>query len=205
MLWRLAAPYLTQTCQRLQVGESPGLRRFTSMEPKPAEFPEMTCKAADVPIVVRWLAHVAEGEPHLWDQMICSACWSAGRFFTIIAKANVFMEAAVACEAALHLNTFVCCMSFLARAATDQGQLLFRLRPKFHLLLHVHANLCGGSSSYVWNPMVDTTWQDESFVGRMARIARRVHPSTANTRTLERYLLMLRSRMSRPLEKRGVV
>ena len=182
-------------------GHSPNIRRFGGLKPKPAEFPELNCKASDVPILLRWLIAILQprGPCSDWQLMACAAAWNADALFTILAKADAFLSPQEACAAATFCGDFLAALAWLARDAVDAGRLLYNIRPKFHLLLHVRDQLHSADAQLhtVLNPMLHSTWQDESFVGRVSRIARRVHASNGTASTLQRYLCVLRVRWSR--------
>ena len=65
---------------------------------------------------------------------------------------------------------------------------LFRARPKVHVLWHQIEHLKSSSCNILLNW---SCWQEEDFMGRVARIFKRCHPRTGALRTLQRYLLFL--------------
>ena len=75
-------------------GHSPNIRRFGGLKPKPAEFPELNCKASDVPILLRWLIAILQprGPCSDWQLMACAAAWNADALFTILAKADALLS-----------------------------------------------------------------------------------------------------------------
>lgn len=62
------------------------------------------------------------------------------------------------------------------------------VRPKWHSLHHVLHDLASGSRI---NPRLFANWNNEAFVGRVAKTSRGTHPATTGLRVLQRWLLEL--------------
>ena len=71
----------------------------------------------------------------------------------------------------------------------------FPVTPKHHALYHL-VKLCEWQSDisggWAINMVLESTAQDEDFIGRIAKVARSVDPRSTCVRTLQRYLLMCR-------------
>ena len=67
----------------------------------------------------------------------------------------------------------------------------FSLTPKTHMIAHTAKQLLHEASLADWviNPIATGNQIQEDFIGRGARLSRRVHMSKVHTRTLERSLL----------------
>ena len=71
----------------------------------------------------------------------------------------------------------------LASDAICNHQLMFRVRPKFHPLIHVlDCNDCLNSSFY-------STWMDEDWLRKISRTMQLVNSTTAQKRVMERWLM----------------
>lgn len=60
------------------------------------------------------------------------------------------------------------------------------------LRLDLQHQLRDPSCQYALNPAVNMTWQDEDFIGRIARVSRRCHTATTASRTTDRCLGLYR-------------
>ena len=80
----------------------------------------------------------------------------------------------------------VCCRESLKRAVNR-----FALTPKCHMLIHTAQQLLDEASTADWaqNPLATANQMQEDFIGRGARLSRRVHMGKLHKRTMERALL----------------
>lgn len=78
---------------------------------------------------------------------------------------------------------------------------LWRLRPKLHMVWHlVHDAELRPSRR---NPLLDSTWQDEDWVKRVARTLKRCHSRSAQKTVLQRYLLALQQKLREDVVEKG--
>ena len=85
--------------------------------------------------------------------------------------------------------------AWLAEFCTRAGASGFRLRPKLHYFMHLLMPLQAEIDSGKPHALNAAIWlceADEDFVGRIARVSRRVHARTASVRTIQRYLVKVR-------------
>ena len=76
----------------------------------------------------------------------------------------------------------------------------FRLRPKLHYFMHMLISSkteLAADVPYVLNTALWLCEANEDYIGGIARVSRRVHPSTAATRTIQRYLVKVRLLLER--------
>lgn len=78
--------------------------------------------------------------------------------------------------------------SDLARLAHVKGVQKFPLQPKFHYLNHTWLDMLNRSEKSRWilNPLVFACQMQEDFIGKPARISRRVSPKAVSHRVLQR-------------------
>ena len=80
----------------------------------------------------------------------------------------------------------------LAKMAWEQKQNLWVIQPKLHAMHHLAIYMFEGSAKgiKILNSLSYSCQQDEDFIGRPARLARRVtaHPAHVSKRVIERYL-----------------
>ena len=61
-----------------------------------------------------------------------------------------------------------------------------KVRPKWHSLHHVLYDIDSGTRI---NPRLLSNWNNEAFVGRVAKMSKGLHPATMGLRSLQRWLL----------------
>lgn len=82
-------------------------------------------------------------------------------------------------------------LSWLARAAVNEGRTLWLLTPKAHAVHHLFLEdmlLPAQRGLCPMNPLTLSVQLDEDAVGKASRLARRVDPRTCSLRCLQRYL-----------------
>ena len=135
-----------------------------------------------------WSLHAAivifDNEGMIMD----NAAAQAGR---AVAHKNVWCECACPIfwpEAAhRHIQRHLHCWQRLASYSQKQGWLLWRFKPKHHYLDHVSWDLPGTRL----NPNMGSVWDEESFLGKIKKIAVRCHSATTMKRLIQRYLLLM--------------
>ncbi|CAK9116976.1 unnamed protein product [Durusdinium trenchii] len=75
----------------------------------------------------------------------------------------------------------------LAKVSHDQGEALYPYMPKAHIVHHVMLR-CATSRGAILNPLTFGVQVDEDFIGKKARLARRVGPGQVILRVLQRSL-----------------
>ncbi|CAE7662955.1 unnamed protein product [Symbiodinium sp. CCMP2592] len=76
---------------------------------------------------------------------------------------------------------------------------LFKLRPKVHYLNHIFLRVWEEwrAAGFAVNPLAEATFMSEDFVGRTARLSRRVSTRAVAIKTLQRYLLFMQTALSK--------
>ena len=121
-----------------------------------------------------------------------AGCSAVGEMMRILYAEGVFLEPLKAQEAGLLGYNFLTSYMLLAQHGVRSGRLVYNLTPKLHYLHHVVEDLCrtGRVEPDIvrpMNPVVHSTAQCEDFIGRIARISRRVKSEKAHERLLRRY------------------
>lgn len=172
------------------------------------QYPNLRCKASDVTAVLRWLASIAAtpfsadpADVHMHEfPVMASMVWAANEFWHLGFVGNRFFTDAerelAHGFADLYLRSYI----FLAAEALREGQLHWRIRPKFHLLIHIYLSVKSRPSGR--NFHFNSVWMDEDFVGKIMRIMRRVHNRNLPRRTMQRYLLGLRGNLQPSVHRR---
>ena len=73
-----------------------------------------------------------------------------------------------------------------ASKSAEKGELMWRLRPKFHLIQECQVNLKKSISKR--NPLCGMTWMDEDSLKKFMMIKSHTHKRTAEHRLIERLL-----------------
>ena len=76
---------------------------------------------------------------------------------------------------------------------------LAKIRPKLHYLWHVAAELQPQPGPAI-NPNVFSCWNDESYMGRVGKLAAKTHKRTVPLRVIHRYMYVLAKQMTKVRE-----
>ena len=93
------------------------------------------------------------------------------------------------------------CWQRLANFSQSQGWLLWRCKPKHHYLDHVSSSV----ARTCLNPNIGSVWDEESFLGKIKKVAVCCHAANTMKRVLQRYLLLLGLRFKESRESSGSV
>ena len=147
-------------------------------------YPWLAGKAADVRLVVMWMAselNAAQGQfPLLSRCMIALA-----NYLHTMSKAGPLLEKHE--SALLRESGTMFVQSYLTLAAqhVELGRTLYKIRPKLHGLMHLI------KQTNTLNPKLTSCWANEDYMGRISRVASRTHRRTTTLRVLQRYLFAL--------------
>ena len=151
-------------------------------------------KGADSNVLMRfipWLMEklqldVKSGRP--WKYLY-GGCMAIQATMDSLCSAGVFLSPDVAIQAGENGYLFLQAYAKMAEyAAEAQRNLCFNMVPKLHYLHHVCHELLGAARyARPLNPLVHATPQCEDFIGRVARLSRRVKASHVHSRVLRRY------------------
>eukprot|EP00439_Symbiodinium_sp_Y106_P037149 s7437_g4.t1 len=92
-------------------------------------------------------------------------------------------------EMAWHGHKFLLLYQYAAEQAKSNGRVLYKLVPKFHVMLH----MCLRLPLERRNPRYDHLYMEEDFMKEIGRIASRTHARTMASVTLLRYRALLES------------
>ena len=151
------------------------------------KYPELMASGSDTHIVCTWLEEVLTPFSGV-SQELCAFCtllWSGNRCLRILYAAGWFLDEqekhSVKMLGGIYVQTFL----FLAWEAVTSHKLLFRIKPKMHLFVHVmeHPRLVNGSFY--------STWMDEDFLKKISKTLGLSYVKTAQVRLLQRWLLTI--------------
>lgn len=120
-------------------------------------------------------------------QVLAASAWSLQRAIDILDNGDYILSDKDARESSqmilLHIKSYV----WLSADCFVKHQLLFRLRPKHHYMVHQAWQI----SEQRLNISRFSTFDEESFLGRVKRIVTACHGATCYTRFYQRYILVL--------------
>ena len=113
------------------------------------------------------------------------------RFWDLLHASGVWIYGQDAMDCMVKGQAFCTAYQRLAVWAFDSERFLFNMVPKCHCFHHVVVVMRMQLLAHgvVWNPLNDSTPQDEDFVGHTARVTRRVSGRATALRTLQRWKL----------------
>ncbi|CAE7223515.1 unnamed protein product [Symbiodinium sp. CCMP2456] len=171
------------------------------------QFPCLASKAINGKRVSFWLAGVCaerlrRADATELDELFCTCVWSYCSMLRLFDTADLVLTEAQASDmrkyGSLHLLSYAYLRKLSARSVKKQFlRSSFCILPKHHFLQHA---LDEAMLSRV-NPGAYNLLAAESWVGTVGRISRKVHRRKVARRTIERYLCVLRLRLTR-YEKR---
>ena len=160
-------------------------------------------KALDTPVMMEFIIWILDQQQTLLLEdrllrLMHGAAQAMGVFMRTVLKAGLWLakeEAAIASEAGFFfLQAYAKC----ARICADRRLCRYNLTPKLHFFHHMCIRLHQGvqaNLACLQNPLADSNFADEDFVGRVSRLSRRVSPRMQSERTIGRYLVATRSQL----------
>ena len=162
-------------------------------------------KAADTPVMFEFIIWLLEQHSSKRDQdkllrVIAAGAHAMGIFMRTVLGAGLWLtrdEATAAAESGHH---FLACYKKCASICYERKQCRYNLTPKLHFWHHICLQLQHDLSrtptlQFFPSPLWDANFSDEDFVGRVARLSRRVSPRLLNLRTIGRYLTATRAQL----------
>ena len=128
-------------------------------------------------------------------QEIQKACEHSNTFMRRLFTCGMWLTFEEADDAICSGHGFLIAYSKLAKETYKLGRCLYALKPKLHMLNHIVYSLWAqrrGSSqdrSAIRNPIAESTFMCEDFVGQIARLSRKVSPKLVGEKTIFRYLV----------------
>lgn len=160
-------------------------------------------KALDTPVMFEFVKWLLDQQQRLLQEdqllrLMYGASHAMGVFMRTVLKAGLWLtkdEAATAAEAGLF---FLQAYGKCARICADRNLCRYNLTPKLHFWHHICLRLHDGvqnNLSVLQNPLADSNFADEDFVGRVSRLSRRISPRLHSERTIGRYLVATRGQL----------
>ena len=151
---------------------------------------ELRSKGYDSFIILKWLAsELADCQLPAFEH-ISAVIWGADKFASLLCSSPWFMTEATAQQIRVVGEAF--CKLYLQ--GVHERPLVFKVRPKWHLVLHV-CNDAHQRRSHR-NPNTDSTWLEEDFMKKVSRVIKRTHKRTSACTALQRYAIAVRQKLA---------
>lgn len=151
---------------------------------KSKAYPGFASSGYDAFVVMRWLESILVNHTRrymeiatlLWcSNQAISLMYSAGQFLTQIEKDNLDVLGGM----------FISLFLSMAKKALDEHKLMWRVKPKLHLLCHMF------SSPRFINQSFYSTWMDEDYLKKVGKTLSLTPMKTAQKRLLQRWCLSI--------------
>ena len=173
-------------------GHTLKLKKFTRsrLTWKSNRYPELVASGSDVHIICTWLEEVLNQHVEQYQQFM-TVLSASNRALRLLYSAGPFPtpgeKETVRVLGELFAKSFV----QLSAEAVENHALLWRCRPKFHVLTEIF--LMRRSI----NPVLYSTWMDEDFLRKLSHTLRLTSNRTAQTRILQRWLMAIPEQLHR--------
>ena len=171
-----------------------GRLKKSNVQWKADKCPELHCSASDLAIFLAFLAGKLQ-EVQLPDHYsgLTACLWAADMFVSGISSADFFLTEAERETLYVLGSVFLTTWAQLVLKAYQRGDLLFKLRPKYHMLVHLISDLRTRDSCR--NPSVDSCWLEEDYVKWSLKKFRKLSRQTASLNLLKRCLVQQKDRL----------
>lgn len=186
--------------------KSPALHSFSKslLNYKNAKsFAWFNVKGSDNTLITSWLlftvklAVQSHGHKHrALEEALIETLQSAVVVFKILHTHPLWLHRTCAQRAQHHLTVTLRGYKVLAKVSQDLSVVGFGLKPKLHACDHVQRDLRAqiiAGAPRVLNPMCWSCEANESIVGHVSRISRRVNSRTVSTRVLDRICIKVKN------------
>ena len=125
-------------------------------------------------------------------QRIVEAAGCINHFFHVVFEAGFYLSETESWQMIQSGQQFLLNFVALAESTYNMGMCLFAMKPKMHSFAHIiHTALQQFrlDSQSVINPVAESTFMCEDFIGRVSRLSRRVSPKSQGLKTMYRYMV----------------
>ena len=171
------------------------LKRLTkaNLNWKSNEYPEIHCKGYDTFVILKWLeSEMDTGGRAEVPSALRTLVWASNNVFGLLANTGMFLTSHQQDQVKTVGNLLMHTYLGLAAAALEQGDRLWRIRPKWHLLHHLFLET-ERASAYNFHYL--STWIDEDGIKKWMNLKKRTHPFRATERSINRWLWGLRPKL----------
>lgn len=149
---------------------------------------ELHAKGYDSYIILEWLSSELEQCADDSFTLMATMVWCAQSFARLLNAGPAFFCDEMAAQVRILGESF--CKLYVQHVHLEPK--VWKIRPKFHLVVHLALDAQLRKSRR--NPAQDSTWGDEDWIKKIARMVRKTHRKTTAKRGLQRYLLLLKQK-----------
>ena len=157
------------------------------------KYPMLGCSGYDAYVIGKWMEQLVSSHQGTYPE-IYTLLWSSNKAMSLQYQAARFLtwdeKQSLRTLGDVFLRTYL----YMAGTAMGQHKMLWRVRPKLHMLCH------NFSSPRVVNQSVYSTWMDEDFLKKCGKTLSLTSSRTAQKRLLQRWMLTLRRNLARTLD-----
>ena len=158
-----------------------------------SECPEFKGSAADSAVFLAWLAtFLVERPPLAPYDGLAAVVWVANHICEFLYGSGCYLSDEAWEQVRVLAKVFFDGYMQLAICAHEHGQLMYKMRPKYHFLQHLLEGHGGRR-----NPAYDSCFMDEDFVRWCLKMFRKCSHKTASLNVLRRNLLTLKTNLQK--------
>ena len=161
-----------------------------------SKCPELKASASDTAVFLGYLSEKLQAvqidEPY---QALTACVWAANTFACNLSHGGFFLEEHERDILFVLGRAFLTSWAQLVYIGFSRSELLFKLRPKYHVMTHLIWDLATRQSGR--NPCVDSCWLEEDYVKWSLRKYRKLSRMTASLNVLRRSLVQQKDRLKR--------
>ena len=146
------------------------------------KYPELRSSGSDTHIVSIWLEDILQPFQLQYPDFM-TLLWSSNRCLKLLYKAHWFLSDSEKNSVEMLGRIFASTYLRLASNSLHNNQLMWRVRPKFHMFIHLT------SWSRRINCAMYSCWMDEDWLKKVAHVMKLTATTSAQRRVLQRWLL----------------
>lgn len=159
---------------------------------KSRQYPSLASSGYESYVVMLWLESLLSNHAEIYAGM-ATLVWTSNHAISLMYSAGLFLTPSEKENLTVLGNTFLSLYVSLAKNAMDANKLLWRIRPKFHLMNHLFV-------SHRWvNPAAYSTWMDEDYLKKVGKTLNLTSIRNAQKRLLQRWCLSIPRHLQRTL------
>eukprot|EP00435_Cladocopium_sp_Y103_P057543 s710_g19.t2 len=160
-------------------------------------------KNLDTATMMKFVERVAKDHLPIYEgdeilKLIAEASEAMGSFVRILLSSEYFLSPQQAGEAIKCGHFFLLRYMSLTKVCMGHKLCLFAVKPKLHMLAHLVLRMLlqyRSNKAAVINCISESTFMAEDFIGKVARLSRRVSPRLQGLKLLYRYLIAIERAM----------
>ena len=148
------------------------------------KYPSLAASGYDAFVVGVWLEDLLSNHSQTFPE-ICTMLWAGNRAISLMYSANLFLNEQEKKSLAILGDCLLRTYMSMARIAMENNALLWRVRPKLHMMCHIFR------SPRSINQSRYSTWMDEDFLKKIGKTMGLTDCRGSQVRCLQRWLLSI--------------